>query len=118
MDGLPRTQHRLARRHFLKLAALAPVATAFSSAPLALARRPAPPPSQLRLWWWGEDMAIGITRWLEDTVARFQADAGVSIEPTYLTTDEVVPRFTEAAAVGNPPDVQYLWNGSYHMENV
>src|SRR5581483_9589468 len=30
----------------------------------------------------------------------------------------VVDEFTAAAAAGDPPDIQYLWNGSYHMENV
>ena len=30
----------------------------------------------------------------------------------------VIPQFTNAAAAGKPPDVQFLFNGIYHMENV
>src|SRR4051812_31182485 len=81
-------------------------------------RSPGATESPLRLWWWGEDEAVGISRWVADTIARFEADTGVSVDSTYLATDEVVPRFTAAAAAGEPPDIQYLWNGIYHMENV
>jgi ABC-type glycerol-3-phosphate transport system substrate-binding protein len=72
----------------------------------------------LQLWWWGEDEAIGMSRWLEDTARRFEADTGIRIEPRLLATDDVVAHFTAAAAEGAPPDIQYLWNGIYHMENV
>ena len=35
-----------------------------------------------------------------------------------MDTANVVPQFTNAAAAGKPPDVQFLFNGIYHMENV
>jgi hypothetical protein len=33
-------------------------------------------------------------------------------------TAVVISQFQTAAAAGNAPDVQYLWNGIYHMESV
>ena len=35
-----------------------------------------------------------------------------------MDTSQVIPQFTKAAAAGNVPDVQFLFNGIYHMENV
>ena len=35
-----------------------------------------------------------------------------------MDTSAVIPQFTEAAAAGEPPDVQFVFNGIYHMENV
>jgi ABC-type glycerol-3-phosphate transport system substrate-binding protein len=35
-----------------------------------------------------------------------------------MATDQVIPQFTRAAAAGKVPDVQFLFNGIYHMENV
>jgi raffinose/stachyose/melibiose transport system substrate-binding protein len=111
-------RHRLSRRQVLKLAGAGPIAAALTSVPSIGARQPAPGGAPLRLWWWGEPVAAGISRWVEDTLSRFSADSGLQVEPTYLATDQVVEGFTSAAAAGVPPDVAYLWNGSYHMENV
>jgi ABC-type glycerol-3-phosphate transport system substrate-binding protein len=33
-------------------------------------------------------------------------------------TSVVISQFQTAAAAGSPPDIQYLWNGIYHMESV
>ena len=30
----------------------------------------------------------------------------------------IAPLVTHSAAAGNAPDIQYLWNGIYHMESV
>ena len=35
-----------------------------------------------------------------------------------MDTSAVIPQFTEAAAAGEPPDIQFVFNGIYHMENV
>lgn len=31
---------------------------------------------------------------------------------------EVIPGFASAAATGSPPDLQFFWNGLYHIENA
>ena len=33
-------------------------------------------------------------------------------------TAVVISQFQTAAAAGKPPDIQFLWNGIYHMESV
>src|SRR5207244_6330903 len=72
----------------------------------------------LKMWWWGEQEAVGITKWLDETIAKFKAQTGVSISPTLMDTDNVIPQFTTAAAAGNVPDLQFFFNGIYHMENA
>jgi multiple sugar transport system substrate-binding protein len=72
----------------------------------------------LRMWWWGEQEAPGIVRWIQSAWSGFQAETGVAIEPTELDIDTVLERFVSAAAAGDVPDIQYLWNGTYHMEWV
>jgi raffinose/stachyose/melibiose transport system substrate-binding protein len=74
--------------------------------------------ARLKLWWWGEQEAVGITRWLDDTLAKFKGQSGVAVEPTLMDTDNVIPQFTTAAAAGNVPDLQFFFNGIYHMENA
>ena len=70
------------------------------------------------MWWWGETEAVGIQQWVDDTIAMFKEQLGGEIDPTLVDTDAVIPGFTEAAAAGQPADVQFLFNGIYHMENV
>ena len=77
-----------------------------------------PPAAGMKMWWWGEQEATGITRWLDDTIAKFKARTGISITPTLMDTDNVIPQFTTAAAAGNVPDIQFFFNGIYHIENA
>src|SRR4051794_764928 len=70
------------------------------------------------MWWWGQQEAVGIQKWLNDTLAKFEKQSGVKVSATLMDTNNVIPQFTEAAAAGNVPDVQFLFNGIYHMENV
>jgi ABC-type glycerol-3-phosphate transport system substrate-binding protein len=75
-------------------------------------------PATLKMWWWGQQEAVGIQKWMQDTIAKFKANTGNTITPTLMSTDNVIPQFTNAAAAGHPPDIQFLFNGIYHMENV
>ena len=75
-------------------------------------------PGNLKMWWWGEQEAVGVKKWVDDTVAKFKEQQGSTVKATLLDTDAVIPQFTEAAAAGNVPDIQFLFNGIYHMENV
>jgi raffinose/stachyose/melibiose transport system substrate-binding protein len=72
----------------------------------------------IKMWWWGEQEAVGIKKWVDETLAGFKKETGGSVKATLMDTDQVIPQFTEAAAAGNVPDVQFLFNGIYHMENV
>jgi raffinose/stachyose/melibiose transport system substrate-binding protein len=75
-------------------------------------------PATLKMWWWGQQEAVGIQKWMQDTITKFKSESGSTINPTLMSTDNVIPQFTNAAAAGKPPDIQFLFNGIYHMENV
>ena len=71
--------------------------------------------STLKMWWWGQQEAVGIQKWMTDTLKKFQQQDGVKVSATLMDTNNVIPQFTNAAAAGHPPDVQFLFNGIYHM---
>ena len=73
---------------------------------------------ELKMWWWGEQEAVGIEAWVDSTLAKFKTKNDTTVTSTLMDTANVVPQFTNAAAAGKPPDVQFLFNGIYHMENV
>ena len=77
-----------------------------------------PTANDIKMWWWGQQEAVGIQTWMDDTIKKFKAQTGSSVSPTLMDTSQVIPQFTKAAAAGSVPDVQFLFNGIYHMENV
>ena len=103
--------------------AAAPPAPAETGAAATPEPTPAPEPApaaggNVKLWWWGEQEAAGIQKWVDETIQKFTEETGITVEPNLMDTGNVIPQFTDAAAAGKPPDVQFLWNGIYHMENV
>jgi raffinose/stachyose/melibiose transport system substrate-binding protein len=131
------TRSALTRRRFLKLAGgglaaagLAPILAACgggsdeaatTAAATGAAGGTTAAPSgggELSMWWWGEQEAIGIQKWVDETLAQFKDQAGYTIDPLLMDTSQVIPQFTQAAAAGEPPDIQFVFNGIYHMENV
>ncbi len=112
MDAM---SHEMNRRRLLKMAAgTAAAGLALGAAP-ASARTSA---GNIKMWWWGEQEAVGIQAWMDDTIKKFKAQTGSSVSPTLMDTAQVIPQFTKAAAAGSVPDVQFLFNGIYHMENA
>jgi raffinose/stachyose/melibiose transport system substrate-binding protein len=73
---------------------------------------------EMKLWWWGEQEAAGLKNWVADTNTKFKNEVGPDVKANLLDTGNVISQFTNAAAAGKPPDVQFLWNGIYHMENA
>ena len=85
------------RRRLLKMAGGAAAAgLAFGAAP-ASARTSA---GNIKMWWWGEQEAVGIQTWMDDTIKKFKAQTGSSVSPTLMDTAQVIPQFTKAAAAG------------------
>ena len=70
---------------------------------------------ELRAWWWGEQELPGLAAFVDDSVARYTA---ASVETMLQDTSVVISQFQTAAAAGEAPDIQYFWNGIYHMESV
>jgi raffinose/stachyose/melibiose transport system substrate-binding protein len=108
----------MTRRRLMQMAAggaaAAGLAPLLGAAP-ASARSSA---GNIKMWWWGDQEAVGILAWMNDTVKKFEAQTGSKISATQMDVSVVIPQFTKAAAAGNVPDVQFLFNGIYHMENV
>ena len=67
------------------------------------------------MWWWGEQELPGLQAFVDSSVAAYK-DA--TVKPMLQDTAVVISQFQTAAAAGNAPDIQYLWNGIYHMESV
>ena len=69
----------------------------------------------LNMWWWGEQELPGLQAYVDDSVKSYTA---ASVKPMLQDTAVVISQFQTAAAAGKPPDIQFLWNGIYHMESV
>ncbi len=70
---------------------------------------------ELTMWWWGEQELPGLQAFVDESIATYK-DAKVTA--MLQDTAVVISQFQTAAAAGKPPDIQYLWNGIYHMESV
>lgn len=76
------------------------------------------PRRELTFWWWGEDEAPGLGRWLARVCAEFEATHGVHVRSRLLRHHEVLPGFPAAATAGEAPDLHFFWNGIYLVDNV
>jgi ABC-type glycerol-3-phosphate transport system substrate-binding protein len=73
----------------------------------------------LVIWWWGETELQGLTGWLDETITIFEEKhPNVTVEATLQDTVNVFSDFPTASAAGEPPDLQFSWNGIYAMEWV
>lgn len=81
-------------------------------APLWAARADDP---TLTMWWWGEQELPGLQAYVDESIANYQA---AHVDSMLQDTAVVISQFQTAAAAGEAPDLQYLWNGIYHMESV
>ncbi len=69
----------------------------------------------LDMWWWGEQELPGLQKFVDSSIAAYKE---ATVKPMLQDTAVVISQFQTAAAAGNAPDIQYLWNGIYHMESV
>lgn len=101
------------RRMLLKRSALLGAGAALSGMlPSAAARADSP---TLNMWWWGEQELPGLQAFVDDSVKNYSA---ATVKTMLQDTAVVISQFQTAAAAGKAPDIQYLWNGIYHMESV
>lgn len=107
--------HRISRRDFLKASGALGTAAAVGGSLPALASTRQQDQS-LVMWWWGQQELPGLQDWVDDTIAAFSDTA--KVEAMLQDTDVVISQFQTAAAAGGAPDIQFLWNGIYHMESV
>ena len=72
----------------------------------------------LKMWWWGEQEAPGLEKWLAESVDMWTQQTGNSLEKTLQDNASVITEFQTASAANNAPDIQFMWNGIYHMEST
>lgn len=72
----------------------------------------------LRMWWWGEQEAAGLENWVKESIELCKEQLDNAIEALLQDTAYVVSGFQAASAARNVPDIQYFWDGIYHMESV
>lgn len=108
----------MSRRSFLKTSGLLGLGAGMSQAlPGLFNRLAAQDAITMRMWWWADEPAFG--GWIDDTAKAYNAaNPNVTIEPLQQGTCCVISDFTTAAAAGEPPDIAFLFNGLYHMENA
>lgn len=116
MSGL--TYRKITRRSFLKWSAASLAAAGAAAWWPRVGPQRAMAGEELVLWWWGEQEAPGLEKWLHESIELFKQETGHSVRPTLQDNASVIPEFQTASAAGNPPDMQYFWNGIYHMESV
>lgn len=76
---------------------------------------PARAETALTMWWWGDQELPGLKNFVDDSVKNYTA---AKVDTMLQDTNVVISQFQTAAAAGKAPDIQYLWNGIYHMESV
>ncbi len=113
MIDKPNPAQQIGRRKFLQ-------STAAGAGSLALGSLFSPETAQannpeLTMWWWGEQELPGLQAYVNESVANYTA---ATVKPMLQETAVVISQFQTAAAAGTPPDLQFLWNGIYHMESV
>lgn len=69
----------------------------------------------LDMWWWGEQELPGLQAFVNSSIAGYKE---ATVKAMLQDTAVVISQFQTAAAAGKAPDIQYLWNGIYHMESV
>ncbi len=102
----------LSRRDFVRIAGGLGAGAMLSGLAPSLARAQA---TELSMWWWGEQELPGLQKYLDASIATYK-DA--TVKAMLQDTAVVISQFQTAAAAGEAPDIQYLWNGIYHMESV
>jgi raffinose/stachyose/melibiose transport system substrate-binding protein len=101
------------RRDLIKTTALLAGAAALGG-PLS-ARRASAAGKTLTMWWWGQQELPGLQAFVDESVKNYTA---ATVTPMLQDTAVVISQFQTAAAAGKAPDIQFLWNGIYHMESV
>jgi raffinose/stachyose/melibiose transport system substrate-binding protein len=103
----------LSRRDLLKNSAMLGAGSALSGLLPAFAAQAQD--KTLDMWWWGEQELPGLQKFVDSSIAGYKE---ATVKPMLQDTAVVISQFQTAAAAGKAPDIQYLWNGVYHMESV
>jgi ABC-type glycerol-3-phosphate transport system substrate-binding protein len=112
MAKIKGARRTLSRRRFVQSAAALGAGTALGS---LLPSRQARSAEALTMWWWGEQELPGLQKFVDESIANYSA---ATVTSMLQDTAVVISQFQTAASANEAPDIQYFWNGIYHMESV
>jgi raffinose/stachyose/melibiose transport system substrate-binding protein len=118
-------ERRYVRREFLRNTGSASLGVALSSLLAACvgggSKAKSGPDGRVPLlvWYWGEQEAPGMRKFMEQAVARYNAQQSkVHVTAVLQSSDTLYSAFATAAQAGKGPDIQYLWGGTQALVDV
>ena len=76
-------------------------------------------PITLTMWYWGQQEAAGLTKFLNQSIASYEAaHPNVTIKPVLQSTDNLMPNFAAAAKAKKGPDIEYRWGGIWALQDA
>jgi multiple sugar transport system substrate-binding protein len=73
----------------------------------------------LLVWYWGEQEAPGMKKFMQQAVAKYNAQQSrVHVTAVLQSSDTLYSAFATAAQSGKGPDIQYLWGGTQALVDV
>ncbi len=76
-------------------------------------------PITLTMWWWGQQEAAGLNRFVADSVKKYEAmHPNITINTVLQSTDNLMPNFAAAAKAKKGPDIEYRWGGIWALQDA
>jgi raffinose/stachyose/melibiose transport system substrate-binding protein len=76
-------------------------------------------PVTLKVWYWGEQEAPGMQKFMEKAAQIFNEENDkIKVEVTLQETDSIYPAFRAAAEAGEGPDIQTFFGGIFTLEDA
>jgi multiple sugar transport system substrate-binding protein len=126
-DGTSPSEQGLPRRDFLRAAGAAGLGTSLASLLAACgssgssnsAGGSSKGPIPLLIWYWGQQEAPGMEKFMQQAVARYNSQQSkVKVTAVLQSSDTLYSAFATAAQAGKGPDIQYLWGGTQALVDV
>jgi raffinose/stachyose/melibiose transport system substrate-binding protein len=76
-------------------------------------------PITLTMWWWGQQEAAGLNKFVADSVRKYEAaHPNITIKTVLQSTDNLMPNFAAAAKAEKGPDIEYRWGGIWALQDA
>jgi raffinose/stachyose/melibiose transport system substrate-binding protein len=77
------------------------------------------PSGTIEFWWWGEEEAPGLKKWLRETASAFEREnPAADVELVEQTNENLVQSAQAAQAAQEGPDLQYYWPVGWFQEDM
>ena len=76
-------------------------------------------PTNLTIWWLGNQEVPGIEAWMKQTIAKYHAlHPNVTVKSVVQSVDTWTQTQTTACKAGSGPDIWYNWAGTWSLQQV